>query len=193
MHRHLPGGLQHQHDDIATPVARTLTQYAPWPSDLEVAVKEFRYPVDGSKPWRFWLSDEPRDFADAKRTVPIAGGLTFNIGVPCRDAYHPENDHYPGVHHSHPVPAATFKRAVWERWMFDRLMDTIRHEAAENAVFVYDEAEIPEDAEGKGRPASHHERRPFAPTHGPGDDPYVLHEYATDEQARTSFRGIVKQ
>jgi hypothetical protein len=85
------------------------------------------------------------------------------------------------VTHYHPVPAATFNRAAWERWLFDRLMDTVRHEAAEWFRF---EPEAP----GGGTYADE-VRRPFAPTHGPGDDPYVLHEYATDMQRRTSFRG----
>jgi hypothetical protein len=31
--------------------------------------------------------------------------------------------------------------------------------------------------------------RPFAPTHGPGDDPYVVHEYADETQRRTRFTG----
>ncbi len=33
--------------------------------------------------------------------------------------------------------------------------------------------------------------RPFAPTHGPGDDPYVIHEYGSDLQRRTAFTGRV--
>jgi hypothetical protein len=33
--------------------------------------------------------------------------------------------------------------------------------------------------------------RPFAPTHGPGDDPYVIHDYASDTQRRTAFTGKV--
>jgi hypothetical protein len=33
-------------------------------------------------------------------------------------------------------------------------------------------------------------RRPFAALHGPGDDPYVVHDRATDEQVRTSFQGL---
>ncbi len=155
--------------------ARQMTQYAPWPDELEAAIAELRY----EEGWRFSLEELERDHADVHHGP--AGGLTFVIFVPCHDSYHPER--YRPVHHYHPVPAATFKRQSWERWLFDRLMDTIRHEAAEWFRFVND--------------SLHHEdqrveaavRRPFAPTHGPGDDPYVLHEYATDEQRRTSFRG----
>jgi hypothetical protein len=144
---------------------KVLKQYAPWPEPLEAAVLQFRY-MEG---WSFSLEDIDRDFDDSQRKRPIAGGLTFIIHVPCYDSYHPEV--YRPVTHYHPVPAATFNRQSWERWLFDRLMDTIRHEAAEYARF------------------GEEERRPFAPTHGPGDDPYVLHEYSTIEQRSTSFRG----
>lgn len=154
-----------------------LQQWAPWPVELEAAIADLRY-EDG---WRFWLEDIDRDFADTGRTEAIAGGLTFVIVVPCRDSYHPER--YRPVQHYHPVPAATFNRAAWERWLFDRLMDTIRHEAAEWFRF----AELCTSADDEWV----EERRPFAPTHGPGDDPYVLHEYATDEQRATSYRGEV--
>jgi hypothetical protein len=89
------------------------------------------------------------------------------------------------VTHYHPVPAATFNRQSWERWLFDRLMDTVRHEASEWFQFL-----LVGDFVQRDLSHSHeHVRRPFAPTHGPGDDPYVLHEYATDDQRRTSFRG----
>jgi hypothetical protein len=145
-------------------------QYAPWPDDLEAAVAELRGVAlfDG---WTFWLSDEGRDFADPKtRQHPIAGGLTFNLIIPCQDSYHPEL--YRPVHHLHPVPAATFNRQSWEPWLFDRIMDSLRHEAGECLLFG--------------------ERRPFAALHGPGDDPYVVHDYADDTQRRTSFRGVEK-
>jgi hypothetical protein len=143
-----------------------MTQYAPWPKALEEAVAEFEY-MEG---WRFSLADIPRDFEDAGgREIPIAGGLTFIISVPCYDSYHPER--YRPVQHYHPVPAATFNRQSWERWMFDRLIDTLTHEAGEWSKFG--------------------DRRPFAALHGPGDNPYVVHEMATQLQRSTSYRGEV--
>lgn len=145
-------------------------QTAPWPSELETAVAEFRYKPD----WKFSLRDIDRDFDKGE---PVAGGLTFEILVPCMDAYHPER--YRPVMHYHPVPAATFNRQSWERWIIDRVLDTERHESCEWARFE------PEDSVGC-------ERRPFAATHGPGDDPYVLHEYASELQRNTSYRGEVK-
>src|SRR5258706_112337 len=121
--------------EIKPKADRQMTQYAPWPEELEQAVEEL-HGVVIFKNWIFWLSDEPRDYADEARTVPLAGGLTFNIIVPCYDSYHPEK--YRPVHHLHPVPAATFHRAAWERWLFDRTMDTLRHEAAECFCFADD-------------------------------------------------------
>ena len=171
-----------------------LVQWAPWPAELEQAVAELHHEPG----WRFRLEVLNRDFADTERTVAIAGGLTFVILVPCNDSYHPEN--YRPVQHYHPVPAATFNRQSWERWLFDRLMDTIRHEAAEWFRFAHSDPIFDCTCDASIRLSDVHapecgvngrERRPFAPTHGPGDDPYVLHEYATAEQRRTSFRGEV--
>lgn len=34
--------------------------------------------------------------------------------------------------------------------------------------------------------------RPYSPNHGPGNDPYMICEVGTDEEKRTSFRGVVK-
>jgi hypothetical protein len=158
---------------------KQMVQYAPWPDALEEAVSELQYEPG----WEFSLHHLDRDYADAARHHPIAGGLTFCIFVPCQDSYHPESRR--PVMHYHPVPAATFNRAAWERWLFDRLMDTVRHEAAEWFRFVLHGDFVARESEHHDT----HERRPFAPTHGPGDDPYVLHEYATDTQRRTSYRG----
>lgn len=153
-----------------------MTQYAPWPDELEDAVGALVYEPD----WAFSLWDIPRDYPNGDHSLPpIAGGLTFVIRVPCHDSYHPGR--FRPVMHYHPVPAATFNRAAWERWLFDRLLDTVRHEAAEWFRFEHED-------ENQDLCA----RRPFAPTHGPGDDPYVLHEYATDEQRRTSYLGVTK-
>jgi hypothetical protein len=157
-----------------------MTQYAPWPTALEEAVAELRY-MEG---WRFSLEITARDFEPDDHQRPIAGGLTFVILVPCYDSYHPEV--YRPMHHYHPVPAATFNRAAWERWLLEHLLKTITHEACENFRF---ETRVPDDDQSPGTVL--HTRRPFAPTHGPGDDPYVVNTYATEEQRRMSFRGVL--
>lgn len=162
-------------------------QYAPYPDDLEVAVDELRGVVifDG---WHFWLSDEPRDFADPDtRKIPIAGGLTFNLTIPCHDSYHPEV--YQPVHHLHPVPAATYNRQSWERWLLDRILDSLVHEAGECLIFETPERNAAGDVQIALPPT---QRRPFAALHGPGDNPYVVHEYSDDRQRNTSFRGVLK-
>lgn len=160
-----------------------MVQWAPWPTDLESAVAELRY-LDG---WRFRLFDGPRDYAsdDVARETPIAGGLTFEIFVPCHDAYHPER--YRPVVHWHPVPAATFNRDAWEHWIFARLCETLVHEAGEHARFELHGGTSEDGVDNIST------RRPFAPMHGPGDNPYVTPVVVTDEQRRTSFRGVVNE
>lgn len=97
-------------------------------------------------------------------------GLTLTITVRGQDAYHPDQPR--GTAHLFIVPAASYNFASWVRWLFDRCMDVAAHEMMEGFVVgAY---------------------RPFAPLHGPGEDPYFLHDLATDEARRTSFRGDVK-
>lgn len=177
-----------------------MRQWAPWPEDLEAAVSEVR----GYQGWTFTLADIDRDYLDEARTVPVAGGLTFIILVPCQDSYHPE--FYRPVQHYHPVPAATYNRAAWERWIFDRIQDTQTHEAGEWIRFKCQQCDgtgqQPRgNTDGFWRVAAPRceacggrgERRPFAALHGPGDNPYVVHELATVEQRATSYRGVRNQ
>jgi hypothetical protein len=35
--------------------------------------------------------------------------------------------------------------------------------------------------------------RPYAPKHGPGRNPYVVHEVSTEEARGTSFRGVLDE
>jgi hypothetical protein len=94
-------------------------------------------------------------------------GLTLRILIRTPDSYHPEDIR--GVMHYFIVPAAAYDEQSWRRWLFDRVLDVETHEACE--FFQIDGT------------------RPYAPNHGPGRDPYVIFEYATDEHRRTSFRG----
>lgn len=97
-------------------------------------------------------------------------GLTLLITVETPNSYHPEQ--VIRVAHLMPVPPASFGRDSWQRWLFEQLLLVERHEAAEFYVV---------DGE-----------HPYAPHHGPGEDPYVVHDHGTSEQVRTSFRGEVK-
>jgi hypothetical protein len=99
-------------------------------------------------------------------------GLTLDILLFCPDAYHPETMR--GVHHYFPVPAAAYNAASWRRWLFDRVLDVETHEAMEWFELHSTQS------------------RPYAPLHSPGNDPYVVRELTTDEERRTSFRGVVK-
>lgn len=168
-------------------MTKMMTQYAPFPNDLENIVNHLRYRPG----WRFSLVDDERDPASTHGAS--AGGLTFIVTTRTYNAYQPgtwaEAPYY-SVNHYFIVPAATFNRASWLRWVFDCLVRVETHEAMEFFALEYDGG-VPEGApeDASGVEIQH----PFAPTHGPGDDPYVIHEYASDTQARTSFRGEVKQ
>jgi hypothetical protein len=185
-----------------------MRQYAPFPADLADLVDRLRF-----KPgWRFTLADIVRDPATTHGAA--AGGLTFTVLTSGYDAYHPERGEGYRVYHHFPVPAATFNRASWLRWLLDCLLRVELHETCEFFALVTDHAE-PEDrcvlcghqaSRHDGRDSTCHEEscashrfradpprveRPFAPTHGPGDDPYVIHEYASETQRRTRFTGEV--
>ena len=170
---------------MAHPEIRQNIQIAPWPIELEEAVLEFRY-----KPgWMFRLiSDLARDFEpeDHDHEGPAIGhGTTLDIISLTYNSYRDYEAHQPPdyrVHHYKIVPPATFKRNAWERWILDQCIEIEIHEACEFARFV----------EGQYPTGDDIVRRPFAPLHGPGENPYVIHEYSTDEQRRTSFRGELK-
>src|ERR1043166_9709138 len=80
------------------------------------------------------------------------GALRLVILVPGQDAFHPEKTF--NVLHYHPVPTTTFNDKSWRRWIFDQCMRTETHEVGEWLRFGIGDQE----------------RRPFLPTHGPGED-----------------------
>jgi hypothetical protein len=88
------------------------------------------------------------------------------------DTYHPDRGETYRVQHYFPVPPAAYDERSWRRWLLERLIEVERHEACE--FFQIDG------------------RRPYAPHHGPGNDPYIVFDHGTDEDMRTSFRGDVK-
>lgn len=156
--------------EMAPEPERRLVQEAPWPYELEHLVDRLRFHPE----WRFYLyEDYERD--------PGCHGTTFAVFAVTPDAY--STGETRRVWHYFPVPAATFDRQSWERWLLSRLEDVSRHEACEFTRFVMEV----ETEEGPARA----ERRPFAPNHGPGRDPYVVWSYATDLDRKTSFRGDV--
>jgi hypothetical protein len=114
--------------------------------------------------WMFQLSDIDRGQGSVGTTLVVTS-LGYN-------SYHPERGETYRVHHYFPVPPAAFDARSWRRWLLDRLLEVERHEACE--FFQLDG------------------ERPYAPHHGPGNDPYIIFEHGTDEDIRTSFRGEIK-
>lgn len=159
-----------------------MRQTAPDPKPLIDLVAKLKY-----KPgWWFHLTDMDRGQGSE--------GLTLDIVTLTANSYHAEvcdtcqsvvTDYR--VHHYFIVPAAAYDERSWRRWLLDRLIDVESHEACEFFRFEYDPSDhLPELG------TKHHVFRPYAPSHGPGNDPYLIREVGTDLDQRTSFRGTVK-
>ena len=101
--------------------------------------------------------------------VDEEGALRLVIAVPGRDSYNPE--HPLTVSHFFPIPTATYNEKSWRRWIFEMCRRVENHELGE-WFKIGDE-------------------RPFAPLHGPGEDPYTVHEFRDDVDARTIQNGTV--
>jgi hypothetical protein len=134
-----------------------MTQTAPFPEILASLVERLSY----REGWKFALEDIARGQGSA--------GLTFSANGIYPDTYAPENRIR--VLHYFPVPPAAYDERSWRRWLFERILEIERHEAAE---FFQIGGE-----------------RPYAPHHGPGNDPYIIFEHGTDLDVRTSFTGEV--
>jgi hypothetical protein len=113
--------------------------------------------------WRLWLGD--RDRGQGSK------GLTFEVVGTYPDTYDPET--LIRVRHMFIVPAAAYNEQSWRRWLLDCFRQIETHEMCE---FFQVDGE-----------------RPFAPRHGPGNDPYVIVEYADEVERRTNFRGEVQE
>jgi hypothetical protein len=79
------------------------------------------------------------------------------------------------TYHYHPAPIATYNEKSWRRWIFDKCVATMAHELGEALRFG------PE------------EYRPFAPMHGPGEDPYTVHEWRPESDALTTQNGTLRE
>lgn len=94
-------------------------------------------------------------------------GLTLIITTDTINTYQP--DEPIRVNHFFPVPPAAYDVRSWQRWLFEQFRLVESHECAE---FFQIDGE-----------------RPYAPSHGPGNDPYLIREVGTDVDRRTTFRG----
>lgn len=103
------------------------------------------------------------------RIEGVAPRLVISVTGP--DAAEP--DRLLTVGHHFPVPTATYNEATWRRWIFERCRGVENHELGE--WFRIDG------------------ERPFAPCHGPGEDPYTVHEFRPDVDRRTRQDGFVRE
>jgi hypothetical protein len=76
------------------------------------------------------------------------------------------------VSHFFPVPEATYNAASWRRWIFECCRGVENHELGEWFRIGAD--------------------RPFAPLHGPGEDPYRVHEFRPAADALTTQDGTLR-
>lgn len=111
--------------------------------------------------WSFGLGDVDRGQGSA--------GLTLVIRAHVVCGYAPDRKRT--VVHYMPVPPAAYDRRSWQRWLLDQCLLVERHEACE--FFTVDGD------------------KPYAPSHGPGNDPYMVREVGTDLDRRTAFTGKV--
>ena len=134
-------------------------QRAPYPDELEDLVRRWKYRPG----WTFVLAD---DYDRGQGSI----GLTLIITTKGYNSYHPEQGETYRVAHLMPVPPASYNRQSWRRWLLEQCLLVERHEACEFSEI---------DGEGK----------PYAPNHGPGNDPYIVFDLTTETDRRTSFRG----
>ncbi len=97
------------------------------------------------------------------------GAKRLVITVPGHDSYKP--DRPLTVSHFFPVPTATYNEKTWRRWIFEMCRRVENHELGE--WFRVDDV------------------RPFAPLHGPGEDPYTVHEFRSESDAQTIQDGTI--
>lgn len=111
--------------------------------------------------WRVWLEHEERGQGSV--------GLTLTIQTNTVNSY--RHDMPMHVRHLFIVPAASYDERSWQRWLFDRFIDVETHEAMEFLTIG--------------------DVKPYAPSHGPGNDPYLVREVGTDLDRRIAFTGRI--
>lgn len=147
-----------------------MRQEAPYPEALRDLVRRLAYRPG----WAFKLAHLDRGQGSQ--------GLTLIITTRGYDSYHPDRGEGYRVNHYMPVPPAAFDARSWQRWLFEQLLLVERHECME---FFVIESTVTDDHGCQSRSLD----RPYAPSHGPGNDPYLVREIGTDTDRRTSFRG----
>lgn len=99
------------------------------------------------------------------------GALRLRItDFECINAYAPGKS-FP-LSHYHPVPVATYNEKTWKRWIYEQCRRVENHEIGEWLRWG--------------------DERPFAPMHGPGEDPYTVHEIRLESDALTTQDGSLR-
>jgi hypothetical protein len=188
-----------------------MRQVAPYPQALADLVAALRYRQHLG--WRVTLvPDLVRDPAATHEGE--SRGLTLVVTRCGPDTYHPVNielrarelldamakgqpvdeaarllraavDALLPVNHYFAVPPATYNRQSWMKWLFDCLGDVDTHERMEDFTFAAGMLYPPEGSPCEAL------TRPYAPNHGPGWSPYLITVERTEQDRRTSFRGVV--
>lgn len=149
------------------------TNEAPYPAELALLVERLEY----KSGWTFTLDHIDRGQGSA--------GLTLSILITTPDSYNHEVTRR--VVHYMPVPPASFDRRSWQRWLLEQVLLVERHEACEFFTFVTKGDFVLRD----GTRSTEIRNKPYAPSHGPGNDPYMVREIGTEADVKTSFRGDV--
>ena len=145
-------------------MTQPMRQEAPFPDALAYLVERLEY----RREWTFGLADIDRGQGSR--------GLTLLITVHTVDSY--DQNKKRSVVHYMLVPAASYDVRSWQRWLFDQILLVERHEAMEFFTLHV-------------TPTSKEFAKPYAPSHGPGSDPYLVRELGTDLDRRTRFTGEV--
>jgi hypothetical protein len=146
-------------------------QVAPFPHILGKLVTSLGYKAG----WTFRLVDLDRGQGSK--------GLTLVINITGPNSYRPWEKI--SVNHYMLVPPAAYDMRSWRRWLLDQVLLVERHEACEFFRLHVDENDQLSDTD------SGYADRPYAPSHGPGNDPYLIREVGSELDQRTSFRGEV--
>ena len=147
---------------------RMMAQTAPYPEELAALVGELSYRE--SEGWRTWLEDDLQRDKPGRHSGE-SRGLTLVVQRCGPDSYAPES--IIRVNHYFAVPPATYDRRSWQWWLFETIGLVELHERMENFRIG-------------GQPA-------YPPAHGPGSSPYLVLQYGTDLDRKTSFTGDVNE
>jgi hypothetical protein len=112
--------------------------------------------------WKFRLAND--DDGEQRLVITVHG----------TDARYPEDKkvtHSITVSHYLPIPTTTYNERTWLRWIFEQCRKIENHELGEFFMIG--------------------EERPFAPLHAPGEDPYIIHEFRDEVDARTTQNGSI--